>query len=128
MAEKNFEIKDLDLYYGSFQALKKINIDIYEKDVTALIGPSGCGKSTFLRTLNRMNDLVEGVRIDGQILFDGQDIYGKDYDVIDLRKKWAWCFRSPTLSLKPFMKTLFTARSCMGKRIRVNWMQLWSGP
>lgn len=103
MTQKNFEIKDLDLYYGSFQALKKINIDIFKNDVTALIGPSGCGKSTFLRTLNRMNDLVEGVKIDGQILFDGQDIYGKDYDVIQLRTKVGMVFQKPN----PFPKTIY---------------------
>ena len=83
--EKVFEIRDMDLYYGSFQALKKVNIDIYRHDVTALIGPSGCGKSTFLRSLNRMNDLVEGCRIEGKLLFDGEDFYGKDYDTIVCR-------------------------------------------
>lgn len=103
MAEKKFQIHDLDLYYGSFQALKKISIDIYEHDVTALIGPSGCGKSTFLRTLNRMNDLVEGVRIEGNIVFDGKDIYGKEYDVIDLRKKVGMVFQKPN----PFPKTIY---------------------
>ena len=83
--EKTFEIRDMDLYYGNFQALKKVNIDIYKNDITALIGPSGCGKSTFLRSLNRMNDLVEGCRIEGRLLFDGEDLYGKDCDVIALR-------------------------------------------
>ncbi|MCQ4635630.1 phosphate ABC transporter ATP-binding protein PstB [Anaerovorax odorimutans] len=101
--EKKFEIRDLDLYYGTFQALKKIDIDIYEKDITALIGPSGCGKSTFLRTLNRMNDLVEGCRIEGSILFDGEDIYGKDYDLIDLRKRAGMVFQKPN----PFPKTIY---------------------
>ncbi len=69
-----FEIKNLDLYYGDFQALKKVGIDIYEREITALIGPSGCGKSTFLRTLNRMNDLIPGTRIEGQVNFDNKDI------------------------------------------------------
>ena len=105
MTEKEikFQIKDLDLYYGTFQALKKISIDIYENDITALIGPSGCGKSTFLRTLNRMNDLVEGCRIEGSILFDGEDIYGKDYDLIDLRKRAGMVFQKPN----PFPKTIY---------------------
>lgn len=105
MTEKEikFQIKDLDLYYGTFQALKKISIDIYENDITALIGPSGCGKSTFLRTLNRMNDLVEGCRIEGSILFDGEDIYSKDYDLIDLRKRAGMVFQKPN----PFPKTIY---------------------
>ncbi|MEG0829345.1 MAG: phosphate ABC transporter ATP-binding protein PstB [Anaerovoracaceae bacterium] len=103
MKEKKFEIRDLDLHYGDFQALKKINIDIFEKDVTALIGPSGCGKSTFLRTLNRMNDLVEGVKIKGDIIFDNENIYDKNYDVISLRKKVGMVFQKPN----PFPKTIY---------------------
>ena len=74
---EKFEIRDLDLYYGSFQALKKIQLDISEKEITAFIGPSGCGKSTLLKSLNRMNDLVEGCRITGSIKLDGEDIYAK---------------------------------------------------
>ena len=77
-------VQDLDLYYGKFQALKKINLDIKEKEITALIGPSGCGKSTFLKTLNRMNDLEEGVRIEGSIALDGKDIFA-EIDPISLR-------------------------------------------
>ena len=100
--EKTFEIRDMDLYYGNFQALKKVNIDIYKNDITALIGPSGCGKSTFLRSLNRMNDLVEGCRIEGRLLFDGEDLYGKDSDVIALRKKVGMVFQKPN----PFPKTI----------------------
>lgn len=100
--EKTFEIRDMDLYYGNFQALKKVNIDIYKNDITALIGPSGCGKSTFLRSLNRMNDLVEGCRIEGKLLFDGEDLYGKDCDVIALRKKVGMVFQKPN----PFPKTI----------------------
>ena len=83
---EKFKVKDLDLYYGDFKALKNINLKIAEKEITAFIGPSGCGKSTLLKTLNRMNDLVEGCRIEGQVLLDGEDIYGK-IDVNDLRKK-----------------------------------------
>lgn len=101
--EKKFQIEDLDLYYGNFQALKKINIDIYEKDITALIGPSGCGKSTFLRSLNRMNDLVDGCRIEGKILFDGEDIYSKEYDLIGLRKRAGMVFQKPN----PFPKSIY---------------------
>ena len=98
-----FEIKDLDLYYGDFQALKKVGIDIYEREITALIGPSGCGKSTFLRTLNRMNDLIPGTRIEGQVKFDNKDIYDKDTDVIGLRKKVGMVFQKPN----PFPKSIY---------------------
>lgn len=98
-----FEIKGLNLYYGSFQALKNITLDLYRGDVTALIGPSGCGKSTFLRTLNRMNDLAEGVRVEGEVLFEGKNIYEKEYDVIGLRTKVGMVFQRPN----PFPKTIY---------------------
>ncbi len=98
-----FEIKNLDLYYGDFQALKKVGIDIYEREITALIGPSGCGKSTFLRTLNRMNDLIPGTRIEGQVNFDNKDIYDKDTGVIGLRKKVGMVFQKPN----PFPKSIY---------------------
>ena len=81
-----FKISDMNLYYGAFQALHDINIDIDEKKITAFIGPSGCGKSTLLKSLNRMNDLVEGCKITGSILLDGEDIYG-DIDTNLLRKR-----------------------------------------
>lgn len=89
-------VKDLNLFYGEKQALKNININIKENKVTALIGPSGCGKSTFLRTLNRMNDLIESVSIDGKILVDGKDIY-ESQDVIDLRTKVGMVFQRANL-------------------------------
>lgn len=101
--KKKFEVKNMDLYYGDFQALKKVNLDIYENQITALIGPSGCGKSTFLRSLNRMNDLVEGCRIEGDIRLDGEDIYDKDYDVIALRKEVGMVFQKPN----PFPKSIY---------------------
>ena len=84
-----FEVRGMDLYYGSFHALKNININIPEKEITAFIGPSGCGKSTFLKSLNRMNDLVEGCRISGDIKLDGVDIYKDKMDVNVLRKRGA---------------------------------------
>lgn len=96
------QTKDLDLYYGSSQALKKINLDIEKNAVTALIGPSGCGKSTFLRTLNRMNDLIDSVRIEGQVLFEGHNIY-EDYDVIGLRKRIGMVFQKPN----PFPMSIY---------------------
>lgn len=102
-ANKKFDINGLDLYYGNFQALNKVDMDIYANKITALIGPSGCGKSTFLRTLNRMNDLIPGVRIEGDIRFDGVDIYGKDYDLINLRKKVGMVFQKPN----PFPKSIY---------------------
>mgnify|MGYP001566299861 FL=1 len=85
--------KNLNLYYGNTQALKNVNIDIEKNSVTALIGPSGCGKSTFLRTINRMNDLIDSVRIDGEVLYENENIYSQDYDVIDLRKKVGMVFQ-----------------------------------
>ena len=89
-------VSNLDLYYGEKQALKKINMDIKANKVTALIGPSGCGKSTFLRTLNRMNDLIDNVKIDGTVEVDGEDIY-KNSDVINLRTKIGMVFQKPNL-------------------------------
>ena len=76
MKMEKIKIKDLDLYYGDFKALKNVNLDIEPNKITAFIGPSGCGKSTLLKSLNRMNDLVPGCRIEGDILLDGEDIYG----------------------------------------------------
>jgi len=87
--------KDLNLYYKDFQALKNANLDIQANKITALIGPSGCGKSTFLRTLNRMNDLYEGVRVEGAVCLDGQDIYDPKIDVVNLRKRVGMVFQKP---------------------------------
>lgn len=102
MTSTKFLVQDLDLYYNKFQALKKINLDIKEKEITALIGPSGCGKSTFLKTLNRMNDLVEGVRIEGKIGLDGKDIF-RDIDPISLRHRVGMVFQQPN----PFPKSIY---------------------
>ncbi|MBE3587736.1 MAG: phosphate ABC transporter ATP-binding protein [Thermoanaerobacteraceae bacterium] len=85
----------MNLFYRDFQALKKINLEVRANQITALIGPSGCGKSTFLRTLNRMNDLIEGVRVEGTVLLDGQDIYSPDVDVVALRKRVGMVFQRP---------------------------------
>lgn len=98
-----FEVKNMDLYYGSFHALKNINIAIPEKEITAFIGPSGCGKSTFLKSLNRMNDLVEGCRISGDILLDGVDIYKDKMDVNVLRKRVGMVFQKPN----PFPMSIY---------------------
>jgi phosphate transport system ATP-binding protein len=87
--------KNLSLWYGQKQALKNINLEIPEKKITALIGPSGCGKSTFIRCLNRMNDLVEGVRIEGEVLYDNINIYSKNIDVVEIRKVIGMVFQKP---------------------------------
>jgi len=96
-------VEGLDFYYGRTQALFGITIDIPSKHVTALIGPSGCGKSTFLRTLNRMNDIIDGTRLTGKILIDGEDIYHNVADVVELRKKVGMVFQKSN----PFPKSLF---------------------
>lgn len=97
------KVKELNFYYGNFQALKDISLEIKENKVTALIGPSGCGKSTFLRTLNRMNDLIEGTRVEGKVLLDGENIYSKETDVVNLRKKVGMVFQQPN----PFPKSIY---------------------
>lgn len=93
--EVKMSVKNLDLYYGQKQALKNINMDIHSNAITALIGPSGCGKSTFLKTLNRMNDLIDNVRITGQVTLDGEDIFDKNMDVTMLRKRVGMVFQQP---------------------------------
>jgi phosphate transport system ATP-binding protein len=89
------QVRNLSLFYGKFQALKDISLDIEENKITALIGPSGCGKSTFLRALNRMNDLIEDVRTSGTVIIDGQDIYAPRTDLLKLRKKVGMVFQRP---------------------------------
>ena len=90
-----FNVEHLDLYYGDFKALKDINLKLPANEITAFIGPSGCGKSTFLKSLNRMNDLVEGCKITGKVTLDGEDIYGSNMDVNVLRKKVGMVFQKP---------------------------------
>lgn len=96
-------VSNLDLWYSDFQALKDLDLNIQENEITALIGPSGCGKSTFLKSLNRMNDLIPGCRIEGEILLDGQDIYANDYDVNLLRKRVGMVFQHPN----PFPMSIY---------------------
>lgn len=93
----------LDFYYGSFQALKNINLDVKERQITALIGPSGCGKSTFLRTLNRMNDLIPNTRMSGSIFLDGEEIYAPNVNPVNLRQRVGMVFQRPN----PFPKSIF---------------------
>lgn len=97
------DVKDMHLYYGETEALKGISMQIPKKRITAFIGPSGCGKSTLLRSFNRMNDLVDGVRIEGEVTIDDHDIYAKDVDVADLRRRVGMVFQKPN----PFPKSIY---------------------
>ncbi len=105
MEENDFDIsvRKFNLYYNDFQALKNINIDIHENEVTALIGPSGCGKSTFLKSINRMNDLIDSCRMEGKILIGGKDIYDSKIDVNELRKNVGMVFQKPN----PFPMSIY---------------------
>ena len=104
MKEKTkIQVKNLNLYYGDNHALKDVSMDIYEKKITAFIGPSGCGKSTFLKTLNRMNDLVDGVKITGKVTLDGEDIYSEKVDTMELRKSVGMVFQQPN----PFPMSIY---------------------
>ena len=101
--ENRIEVKDFNFYYGEHQALKKINMNIENNKVVAFIGPSGCGKSTFLRSINRMNDLIPGIKYEGEILVDGIDIFDEKHDLVELRKKIGMVFQKPN----PFPKTIY---------------------
>lgn len=103
IATNIINVENLNLFYGSNQALFKVNLSFEKNKITALIGPSGCGKSTFLRTLNRMNDLIDGVRVEGKILIDGEDIYRPQMDVVQLRKKVGMVFQRPN----PFPMSIY---------------------
>ena len=103
MSSEKIKVTDLNLYYGANHALKDITMSVREKGITALIGPSGCGKSTFLKTLNRMNDLVDNVKITGEALLDGEDIYGPGVDTTLLRKKVGMVFQQPN----PFPMSIY---------------------
>lgn len=98
-----FVVKKVDFYYDNFKALDQIDMEIVQRQATALIGPSGCGKSSFLRCLNRMNDLIPGTRVEGEILLDGQNIYDSGIDVVNLRRRVGMVFQKPN----PFPKTIF---------------------
>ncbi|MFW5855962.1 MAG: phosphate ABC transporter ATP-binding protein PstB [Bacillota bacterium] len=104
MSEKiKIQVRGLNCFYDDFQALKNIDMDIYENEITALIGPSGCGKSTFLRSINRMNDLIDGARVEGSVVLDDRDIYARDIDVVNLRKNVGMVFQQPN----PFAKSIY---------------------
>jgi phosphate transport system ATP-binding protein len=114
------QIHSLDFYYGTFGALKAINMEIREKEVTALIGPSGCGKSTFLRCLNRMNDTIRDTRVEGQILLDDEDIYSEDFDQVELRRRVGMVFQKPN----PFPKSVFDNVAFGSRVLRMDTDQL----
>jgi phosphate transport system ATP-binding protein len=97
------EVRELNFFYGEVMALKGINMEIYPRRVTALIGPSGCGKSTFLRLLNRMNDLIPGTRVEGQVLFEGTNLYGNGVDPVEIRRRIGMVFQKPN----PFPKSIY---------------------
>jgi phosphate transport system ATP-binding protein len=113
--KKVFKLKGVDLFYGDFQAIKNIDMDINYHEVTAFIGPSGCGKSTFIRILNRMNDLIPSCKITGDIIYKDKDIYGRNFDVIELRSKVGMVFQKPN----PFPMSIFDnvayGPRCQGK-------------
>jgi phosphate transport system ATP-binding protein len=125
------EVRDLRLWYGEFQALKGVSLALPEKRVTAFIGPSGCGKSTLLRTLNRMNDLVQGCRIEGEVLLDGENVYG-DMDPTVLRKRVGMVFQKPN----PFPMSIYdnvaygprTARRARPPRWTASWKRRCATP
>jgi phosphate transport system ATP-binding protein len=103
MMNNKIEVREFSFYYGAFQALKNLHLDIRENAITALIGPSGCGKSTFLRCLNRMNDTIRGTRAEGQVFFDGRDIYAPAVDVVELRQHIGMVFQRPN----PFPQSIY---------------------
>lgn len=112
------EVKDVDLYYGEKQALKGINLQIPQQRVSAFIGPSGCGKSTLLRCFNRMNDLVDGVRIDGRIELDGEDMYDRSVNVAELRRRVGMVFQKPNPFPKSIYENVAYGLRIMGKKTR----------
>ena len=97
------EVQELNFYYGSFQALENVSMEIHERQITALIGPSGCGKTTFLRCLNRMNDDIPGARVEGKVLIEGEDVYEQGVDVVELRRRVGMVFQKPN----PFPQSVF---------------------
>lgn len=101
--DPKIQTKNLDFYYGDVQALRRVTLEVKEHQITALIGPSGCGKTTFLRTLNRMNDIIPRSRLEGEVLLDGQNIYGKGVDVVEVRKRVGMVFQQPN----PFPKSIY---------------------
>lgn len=113
------EVKKLNFYYGNYQALKNVNMNIEENEITSLIGPSGCGKSTFLRSINRMNDLIEIARYEGEILLDGKNIFSKACDLVQLRKRIGMVFQKPNPFPKSIYENLIYAPKIYGEKSKV---------
>jgi phosphate transport system ATP-binding protein len=111
-----FRADNLDFHYGKFKALEGVTMDIRRNEITALIGPSGCGKSTFIRCLNRMNDLIPGTKVDGTLLFQGQDLYSSEVDAVDVRRRIGMVFQKPN----PFPKSI---RDNIGFGLKVNGLK-----
>ena len=128
MANSKITVESLNLHYGENHALKNVNMEIADHAITAFIGPSGCGKSTFLRCLNRMNDLVDGCRVEGKVILDGEDIYDKRVDTTLLRKKVGMVFQQPN----PFPMSVYDNIAYgpvpMESRTGGSWTRLWSSP
>jgi len=130
MKEIKIVIKDLSLYYGNKQALKNITLNIPGRRVTAFIGPSGCGKSTFLRVLNRMNDLIDHVKIDGEVYIDGVNIYDKSLDIVNLRKNVGMVFQKSNLFPKSVYENIVYGPRINGirdKKILDETFENWKG-
>lgn len=128
MPEAILSARNLDFYYGETRALKNISLDIAVHQITALIGPSGCGKSTFLRTINRMNDLIPGTRVTGSLTYRGKEIYDPAQDVTNLRKNIGMVFQKPN----PFPMSVYDnvayGPGPTGCRTGPSWMRSWSNP
>src|ERR687892_124016 len=101
--EAVFDVRDLAVYYGEFRAVRDVTLPVWKNDITALIGPSGCGKTTFIRCLNRMNDLIEGARVEGTLLYHGVDLYDPRVDAVEVRRRIGMVFQKPN----PFPKSIF---------------------
>jgi len=115
-----FSVQSLDFYYGDSKALSQINIEIEPRKVTALIGPSGCGKSTFLRCLNRMNDTIPGTRVDGKVLLNGQNVYGAEMDVVNLRQRVGMVFQKPNPFPQPIYDNVAFGPRVMGMDVNMD--------
>lgn len=117
-AQLKISAKSLNLFYGSFQALKNVSIDVRAKEITALIGPSGCGKSTFLRVFNRLNDMIPGVRVSGEIKLDSESVYAAGIDVVELRKRIGMVFQKPNPFPKSILENVVFGPRIHGERNR----------
>ncbi len=128
MDNSKITVESLNLHYGENHALKNVNMEIADHAITAFIGPSGCGKSTFLRCLNRMNDLVDGCRVEGKVILDGEDIYDKRVDTTLLRKKVGMVFQQPNPFPMSIYDNIAYGQDYMASRIKRNWMRSWNVP